>query len=373
MNTSDASFKEELKRLRHTTDPDEFNNTVLRAKAKISNLIKENQFNHVEAFSRTLLGTFELVRDKDDAFILSVVHNFPVNSRVTFSLLGKNSKIDNYILSDKLKINDFCATEEKDYMPLFHWAAKTNQQDILEKLILQIADNIDYNHKDSLKLKQTTIKNFISSIAWDEDRTSALPSTIDNVLARLADIEDKSEFEVEVIHGMVRAGLSSTLMKLMERDRVTRYDGTHHAQSENTLFYAALPQTPTIKELVSMHLYTDKPGLSQYILFDESVDLTEFVRVIKSLQPPKWSKFGIDNMEPFAEIATKENIDTPEKRKRVEFLFNSLCDHLTDPESGTYGSPADVMEGMEDFGFDTYLFRICKRFRAQHLENELGM
>lgn len=373
MNTSDANFKEELKRLRHATDPDEFNNTVSRARAKISNLVKENQFNHVEAFSRTLLGTFDLVKDKDDAFILSVVHNFPVNSRATFSLLGKNSQIDNYIISNKLMIEDLCATEDKDYMALFNWAADNNHQDIVESLLTHIADDIDVNHKESLRLKQTLLKNIINSLIWDEDRTSAFNSDIDDVMTRLADIEDKSELEVEVIHGLVRSGLNSTLIKLMERERFNKYDGTHHTQSENARFYASLPQTPTIKELVSMHLYTDKPGLSQYILFDESVDLLEFVQVIKSLHPPKWTKFGIDNMEPFAEIATKENINSPERRRRVEFLFNSLCDHLTDPESGTYGSPADVMEGMEDFGFDTHLFKICKRFRAQHLENELGM
>lgn len=373
MNTSDAIFKEELRNLRHATDPDQFNASLLRAKTKISKLISENQFNHVEAFSRTLLGTIERIHEKDDAFILSVVHNFPVNSKATFSLLGKSDLIDSHIISHKLVIEDFCASEDKDYLPLLNWATDNNQQEIVENLLIHIADNLDCNHKDSLKLKQTVLKHLLRSILWDEDRTSTLPNNIDIAMARIADIEDSSELDIDVIHGLVKCGLNSTLMTLICRSRFMIYKGSERTPTENARFYKALPEEPTIKELVNMHLYTDKPGLSNFILFDENVNITEFVNLIKSLSPPKWTKFSLDNMEPFAEIATKENINTPERRKRVEFLFNSLCDHLTDQAHGTYGSPADVMEGMEKLGFDTYLFKICKRFRAQHLENELGM
>ena len=373
MNQSDAIFKEEIMRLKGSTDPEHFNNTVNRTRLKITELTERSKFNLVESFSRTLLAAFDSVKEKDEAFIASVIHNFPPNSRVTFWLLGKNNDLDNYIVSNKLNIRDFCATEELDYRPLLSWAVDENHEDILENLLTHIVEDIGENHKSSMKIRQTTLKNFLASLLWDEENTNKYSPAIDKAMLALADVEDVSILDLETMHGLARVGLPYTLLKLIERERFNKYNDNDNAPSDSEALYKVFPATLTTKEIAYLFVYTDMPGLSEKILFDESVDLDELINTLKSIGHPARKMFDMDCIAPLAEFATKAAINTPQRRKRVDYLFSAICDHFTDDTKGSYGSPADVLDGMQEIGFDDYVFKVCKRFKGQHLENELGL
>lgn len=374
MNPSDASFKETISSLRHCQDPGEFNNTVNNAKSKLLELMKRNQFDLLESFSRTLLLTLDCVKDKDDAFILSVLESFPVNSKVTFSLLGENNVINELILSDKLSLGDISATEEKDYMPLVRWAVSQDRQDVLQRVIKQLSEDLDANYKNSLKTKQTTFSHLVHALIWgDEDDTIRYSKEIDALMSGLADILDPAILDVETLHSLVRSDLHLTLMKLIERERFRRYDGNCHTPSESLSFYDALPDNPTMNELVHLFLYTDMPGVCEKVLFDKNYPVEDFVKIMNPEGAGLRSKLTLDNLEHLSDFTNKEYINSAEKRRRVDFLFNSVCSHLVSATHGSYGSAADVMEDLRDRWFDPYLFKVCKCFRVQHLEDELGM
>lgn len=374
MKPSDSALKKELESLKKEKDPEIFNNSILKVKLKLSEFIRDNQFNQAESFSRTLLAVLDSVKERDDEeFVISVLHNFPANSKVTFGLLGDAEEINSYILAEKFRLSDFCATESSDYMKLVHWAVDHDRQEIIEMVLSHVVFDLEENHKNSLSLRQTVLKNFVHGLIWDEVISLSCKPEIDSIMRGLADTEDKTSLDSDVIHGLVKAGLHGTLIKLIERSRFRKYDGNIHTPSENTALYNALPAKPTMNELVHMFLYTDKPDLAEHILFDESVDIAEFINSVKDIKQGQRNMFTLENMEPFSACATRERINTPVIRKRVELLFNSLSDNVTEDKQSQYGSPADVMEAMEELMFDPYIFQVCKRFRAQHLENELGM
>ncbi|MBI6882786.1 hypothetical protein [Pseudomonas putida] len=373
MKPSDLALEKDIFELRSANTPDDFNNTCLRAKARIAKLLEQGQLNLVSSLSKLMLHSFEAITKRDDAFILSVLHNFPINSKTTFSILNKSPEIDEYITSTKLVISEFDATEEKDFMPVMYWACNLDRQDVAKDIICQVVADLNSNHENQLSLKKTLNKRFIDALIWTVEENNVYPEDIDKIMADFSGIDDSMSLDDDVIHGLVRSNLHLTLMKLIEKGRFRRYSENDHTPSETEAFYAALPSSPTINELVAMHLYTDKPGLSEHILFDESVDLKQFINALKTSSNRKQSQFSITNMEPFVDVLTAEHVNTPARRKRVDFLFTELCDYLVDPEYGSYGSVADVKESMEVHGFDSHIFKVCKRFRKFHLEDELGM
>lgn len=373
MKPSELALKNDIIELRSAKTPDEFNNTCLLAKASIAKLLEQDQFNLVSYLSKSILFSFEAIKNRDEAFILSVLHNFPKNSSTTFSLLNKSPEIDEYIIANKLVTSEFDANEEKDFMPVMHWACNLDRQDIAKDIIRQVIADLDSNHANHLSLKKTLNKRFIDALIWTADENNVYPEEIDKLMAEFSDIEDSVALDNDIIHGLVRSNLHLTLMKLIEKGRFRRYSENDHMPSETEAFYAALPSNPSMSELAAMHLYTDKPGLSEHILFSEDVDLKEFISELNTSNNRKRSQFTIVNMEPFIDVLTAEYVNTTARRKRVDFLFSELCDYLTDPENGSYGSVADVKESMEVLGFDNHIFKVCKRFRKFHLEDELGM
>lgn len=308
----------------------------------------------------------------DPSFTLAILPLFPTNKVCTTALLGISQEIDEAIVHYKLDRTTFSRAKFDGMRNVALWALRKGDIRFAENFITHVVNDLLENHPDKKSIHTTASGELISCIVWDCDPPVRVSKRTDQAIASLVTGSTSYRLDDRYWIKIVNSGLHETLLMMMKHGRINAL-GRCDLESQEAIA-SALPVDPTPEQANWITQSVPHPELKKQILFSPEFDLDGFILAMKERTSFTSSSgdMTFKGLSVFKDLMTPEHLDSPEKRRRVSKLLDTAADCILG-ETGKKNSTKDVREAFDKSGLPQTLLRIMRLFKAQQLEDELGM
>ena len=161
---------------------------------------------------------------------------------------------------------------------------------------------------------------------------------------------------------------------MMKHNRVHRLESYFVEAHEEIL--KSLPANPTPEQAHWITQCIPHPELQQRILFDTAFDLDAFMVAMEARKNNGSLMASGDltfkGLSVFKQWMEPEHLNTPDKKRRVALLLNTAADNHFH-EGGSPRTTQAVSKEFDKQGLPATARRIMKMFKAQQLEDEIGL
>jgi hypothetical protein len=348
-------------------DPDGFVGMCKAIKARALELMHSDRYldagNLISAYDRAFEGVSHLPPD----FLFAIIEVFPRNSINTLKLLGTSKEIDQAIINTKVDIPSLSGQKDCGFTYLLGWAVKNNDWPLIDQVVLQLAV-VGLRMSCHMELANQIIDTLLS----DSENTRPFSPAVDNAIASLISVKGYSTRQPDYVEMMANKGLHESLIKLLVHNHMFECPLAQYSEERAAIILAALPPSPTLEQLRAIHYFLKPNGLSEQILFDDSVDLDGYLDLMR-----KTHYLGADHGDlsfpgilPFRVCMTPDNINIPARRNQIAKLLN-----ITYEESISKGhfTGEDPYTKIMETGIPKHAIRLIDSLKGQALEDALGL
>lgn len=315
---------------------------------------------------------FEGYENSDPGFTYAILPLFPENKSYTMSLLGINEQIDDAIIHYKLDKRTFSRAKYHGMKYIAEWAINKGDMRYLEAFISHVVNDLLVNHSDNKSIHTAASGELIAAIVWDDKIKSPISKQTDQAIASLVTQSTSYRVVDDYWLKMARCGLHETTLMMMKHKRVNGL--TKCSPEDLSVILSMLPKDPTPEQAHWITQSVPHPELQKRILFSSDFDLDSFI-VAMSHRHNFNSPHGdltFKGLSVFKEFMTPEHLDTPEKKRRVAKLLDCAAENHLQGD-GLKKTTKYVREEFDKQGLPQTALRIMRMFKAQQLEDELGM
>jgi hypothetical protein len=332
--------------------------------------------NHKRREASSLLNLYADVFESADwhlkspEMVLQVLEVFPVNHYTTMRLLGISKEADDYILAHKLNIAEFDCGVESGYEDVLNWAVKTNQHEYAAQFVHEVVQRVHQVCEDVDDKAMRLIGNaLVDGLVDNDPLPGEITCSIDQDIASLLNSTGDYRRSGQYIPTLAKLGMSKTLMTMMVNGMLSGISYTNEANFEPII--KCLPQEMTLAQLHAVNYHLGIPSVAEKILFDDSVNMTDFIAAMKDSRFSLFQKndLHIEGIRPFYKHITPENFERPERRKRILQLLDAML------ESGTikYDSVEEVRKALKYQSVPQFAFKYIRCLRSIELEDAMGL
>jgi hypothetical protein len=341
-----------------------------KAKATIIELIQRDM--HVDAGTLFTMyqNALEDLAGCSPAFLLGIIEVLPQNSRNTFKLLGKSIELDRAIIA-KLDLDSLFISKEHGFSCLLTWAVKNNDWPLVENTVLHLTRiGLELPYDDGSR--QDLANAIVDALIDDSDNTRAFSPTVDKALSGLISFKGFGTRHPSHVERMAVAGLHQTLMKMLVHELITECPLIQFSEDRASKILAALPPSPTLVELRAIHHFLQPKGLSEQILFDESIDLDGYLDVMRNTRylNPTRDDLSFHGIKPFRVCMTRENMNIPARRQQIAKLLNATYEEYF---IKGFLTGDDAIARIIEIGIPEHVIKLIDRLKGQALEQSLGL
>jgi hypothetical protein len=363
------NLKEKFKELVEKADAEGFVEYCQAIESTAIAMIK----NHRITGASELMTTYEKlfyeanIGSKSAKFVLGILPLFPVNHYSTMRLLGKSDEVDDYILANKLNIAEFNCIVDSGYDDLLGWAIRHKgwvyAADFIHKVVQHVHEVCE-SDKPIRVFGNSLVDTLIDVDTFPQE----MPGSIDDDISSL--LESTADYRRSGLHiyTLASLGMSKTLMTMLENGMLSTLMYTNEEKFKNIV--NCLPPDMTLAQLHAVNYHMGIPAIAERILFDERVDMTDFIAVLKkSSFGFKGSDLCLDGIKPLIKHITPDNFKQPERRKRIL----QLMDAVVEQGAVKYVSDDDVRGALKFHDVPQFAFRHIRRLRGSELEDAIGL
>lgn len=317
---------------------------------------------------------FSHYESKDSDFTYEILHLFPPNKVCTLKLLGTSDKVDEAIIHYKLDRTTHSRANGDGIKHVVQWGLSKGDTRLVESFITHVANELLTNHPDNSSILIQASAELVSTIAWESELQAPVSSEIDLAVASLIRNTTAYKLQDEYWLKMAKSGLHESMLMMMKHDRLCPL--AKYTQQDLVTIMKALPADPTPEQAHWITQYIPCPELKQRVLFSPSFDLDAFMVAMEARKPAKSTSAAGDltfkGLSVFKEWMEPQHLDTPEKKRRVAMLLNNAASNHFH-EAGSPNTSKAVREEFDKQGLPGTARRIMTMFKAQELEDELGL
>lgn len=371
MSRLKRTIKADLDSLKTLTDADLFLKICDTAKAQITEHLFQDEHFEAAGLARAYAYAFVGFKHVDKAFTLKVLQAFPVNCHSTLSMLGIDDEIDEFILSRKVRLHTMSEARDHAHTKLLEWAVAKQDMVLIEKVVLQISRDLLENHPGSKQQFRNASMGMVRVLVLGEQEQTFYGPVIDDAIASLVCQKADYQQPAECMPRLAAAGLSKTLMKMLEFGLLNEYRPISFDVAETQRLIESLPANPSPQQLHWIHHSIKIPDLTEKILFDESVDMDAYIEALRATEfNGRYNNLVFNTLRQFKEILTPEHLTTVPRKRRAAKLVSAVCEQ---EQAYKRTKPEDIRKTMTDIGFHEYVFKLSSMFKAKVLEDELGL
>lgn len=318
-------------------------------------------------------GFFFRYENNDSAFTKAILPMFPPNKDVTLRFLGMSEEVDEYLINFKLDRTTFSRTKEDTIHHVLKWALIKREARLAEGFVSHVAEDLLTNHPNDVGMHIKAAREILMVIACECRTLGPVSPKIDQVLASLINQTTASKLVGDYWGNMARTGLHESMLKAMKYGLIKRL--TQCTPQDHAAIVAVLPANPTPEQAHWISQSMPHPDLEKRILFDQEFDLDAFIVAMKDRKLIFKSVLGdltFEGLSVFRAWMEPDQLDTPLKKNRMAKLLNAAADNIFAAE-GTPKTSKYVREILDKQNFPGTVRRLMTMFKAQELEDELGM
>ena len=363
-------FREQLRDYRNAEDATRFVALCRKVKATAIEMIQRDM--HVDAglLFTSYNKSFQDLADCSPEFLLAIIDVLPQNSRNTFQLLGKSNALDQAIIS-KFDLDSLFISKEHGFSYLLTWAIQNNDLYLVEKTVLHLTQ-IGLELPPDNGTRHDLANEIVNALLGNEQHLPALPPSVDQAISSLISVNGFCTRQPAYVEWMAITGLHETLMKMLVHELMAECPLIQYSKERSSKILAALPQSPTLVQLRAIHHFLKPKGLSEQILFDESVDLDGYLAVMRSTRylKPDRDDLTFHGIRPFSVCMTEENLNIPARRKKIAKLLNTTYEAYV---AKGYVSGEDVLTSLVENHVPKRAIKLIDAMKGQALEDALGL
>lgn len=373
-----GAIRKEFKAFITANDASGFVALCQTLKAEIAELVLTDRSVEAVRLLEAYNSTLREYEPTNPAFTLEVLPLLPPNARGTIKLLGVCDDTDAYILEHKVNLEVISQVQDDAFSFLITWALSKKDMAYVEKVVLSVTESL---HTMPLNLTthpmidemmlDATIHMLHALVYKDETRMVCTPA-IDDAIASLMIKRPESKLQEQYFLHIAQAGMTKTLMKALSLPFFYSYSQADEQKQQ--ILKDALPSNPTVKELYWIHRSLPLDGIAEKILFDETVDMDEFVNVLSGTYEGKshYSDLSFHTLKGFTHLIDKQTLDTQGKQKRVTKLLNAMCEEEAFG-IGRQKTPQQIRDELLKMGVPDFMLRTVNILKGQALEDALGL
>jgi hypothetical protein len=322
----------------------------------------------LEAYSN-VLHDFE---SKNPEFTLEILPILPANTHGTLKLFGINDKIDAYLFAYKVDMVSICQVADDAFFYLIQWAVRNKDADLVEQVVVGIAQYLHAHHENQYKLFADTARHLLWALFEDGNVRMACTPATDEAMACLLRQQPQTKLQEYYLLSLAQAGMTKTLMRGLELPYFEAYypkdEESHQILSD------ALPKQLTARELHWVHRSLALRGIAERILFDESVNMDHYIDSLENsyIGRSSFNELRFENLRQLTHSLDEHVVKDLSKRKRVITLLNAICEDEVN-RIGQELTPEVVREALVNVDVPENLLKHVKMLKGIVLEDALGL
>jgi hypothetical protein len=367
-----SAIRKEMKAFITANDAQGFVELCQAVKAEVLELVVADRavegHRLLEVYSN-VLNSYECA---NPAFTLKILPILPSSSMATVKLLGINDEIDSYILEHKIDLQIISHVKDGAYAHLIHWALKKKDLAYVEKVVLMVTETL---HTESCINNAMILDASICllyTLVDDENTRMTYTPAIDDAVASLLIKNNENKQDCEFYLSLAMTGMRKTLMSALRLQFFYPYSPPN--EERRSILVSALPEQPTAKELHWIHRSLSLHGIAAKILFDDTVDMLEYIDALKDSYQGKsrFNDLSYATLASFTHLLDNQQVNTSSKKKRVALLLNEVCEQEA-KQFGFEKTPEKVRNELLKMGVPESLIRTVKMLKVVSLEDALGL
>lgn len=361
---------EELMALPRTKDSAHFLEICRQAKAEISSLLDELDYEEASRLTGALHKMFYQMEWTNAAMMAEIMPIFPANKACTLEFLGKDDAVDQLIFASKLNIGELRSFDERSWTCVLRWARKAQDLPLIERVVLQIVANVKRNKPNNDEHVRSVSMNLVQNLAIEGSEPINLGDKVDAAIAGIISYSSENNLSARNMPKIASHGLRKTFMRLIEKQAFAAYLPHYYTDQQNQAVYDVLPADPTPAQTFWIQRSISQPGINERILFDPDFDMDEYIEVLRPPCTKRASNLCFPVLKLFRALLTPENLNTPDRQRRASKLINAVVDHQMKLNRRT---TKEIRSFLEDDEFHPYTLKLTRVLKGTILEEELGL
>jgi hypothetical protein len=365
-----STFVDQLVSLEEENDVEGFLALCSAVKQTAIHLMEQNKRRDASDLMADYAKVFESnhLKMKNPQFILNTLEVYPNNHFSTMHLLGISDELDTVILRDKINMDEFDPTEESGCESFLEWATDKKKWALTGQFINDIVKRTHELYEEDHKAQRAVGNTVVGVLVRSGVPTGVLPKGIDETIESLLDSPASFRNPGSFIERLAELDMPKTLMTMLEQGMLGSHTGSKSNMDQITRH---LPENMTLRQLHAVHFHLGLPGLNEKILFDESIDMSEYISVLADTH---YGYSGSDDLhlsgiKPFVKLFTPKNFKIPTQRNRALQLLEAMLGSRSHRKS----SNEELRAHLNRYDVPEFAVKYLKRFRGEELEGAMGL